>query len=60
MRREYRDVKQERQKTYFDRSRYGPSYKVVEEMLVFNPKVKTRETRELTSFYREAYTIDEL
>ena len=52
--REYMDVEQERQKSYYDRSKYGPSYKVGE-MLVFNPTVKKGETRKFTSFYRGPY-----
>ena len=39
------DVDQERQKTYYDRSQYGPSYKIGKEVSVFNPTVKKRETR---------------
>ena len=58
--REYMDVKQERQKSYYDRSKYGPSYKVGEEALVFNPTVKKRETRIFTSFYRGPYIIVEI
>ena len=54
---EYLDVKQERQKLYYDRSKYGPSYKVGEEVLVFNPTVKKGETRKFTSFYRGPYII---
>ena len=45
--REYMDVKQERHKTYYDRSRYGTSSKVVEEVLVFSATVKKGETRKL-------------
>ena len=44
------DVEQELQKTYYDRSMYRPSYKVGEEVLVCNPKVKKGETRKITSF----------
>ena len=47
--RENMDVEQERQKTYYDRSRYGPSYKVGEEVLVFNPTVKKGETGRATN-----------
>ena len=49
------DVEQERQKSYYDRSKYGPSYKVGREVLVFNPTVKKGETRKFTSFYRGPY-----
>ena len=58
--RQYVDVKQERQKTYYDRSRYGPRYKVGEKVLVFIPTDKKGETRKFTSFYREPYTIIEI
>ena len=58
--RQYVDVEQERQKTYYDRRRYGPSYKVGEKLLVFVPTVKKGETRKFTSFYREPYTIIEI
>ena len=58
--REYMDVEQERQKSYYDRSKYGPSYKNGEEVLVFNPTVKKGETRKFTSFYRGPYIIVEI
>ena len=48
--REYMDVKQERQKSYYDRSKYGPSYKVGEEVLVFNPTVKKRRNKKIYFF----------
>ena len=51
------DVKQERQKSYYDRIKYGPSYQVGEEVLVFNPTVKKGETRKFTTFYRGPYII---
>ena len=37
---EFMNVEQKSQKTYYDRSRYGRSFKVGEELLVFNPTVK--------------------
>ena len=58
--REYMDVKQERQKSYYDRSKYGPCYKIGEEVLVFNPTVKKGETRKFTSFFRGPYIIVEI
>ena len=58
--REYMDVEQERQKSYYDRSKYGPCYKIGEEVLVFNPTVKRGETRKFTSFYRGPYIIVEI
>ena len=41
------DDKQEQQKTYYDRSRYGPIYKIGEEVLVFNPTVKKDKNEKL-------------
>ena len=58
--REYMDVKQERQKSYYDRSKYGPSYKIGEEVLVFNPTNKEEERRKFSSFYRGPYIIFEI
>ena len=57
--RESMDVKQERQKSYYDRSKYGPSYRVGEEVLIFNTTDKKGETRKFTSFYRGPYIIVE-
>ena len=57
---DYMDVEEERQTTYYDRSRYELSYKVGEEVLVFNPKVKKGETRKFTSSYRGPYIIAEI
>ena len=57
--RESMHVEQERQKTYYDRSKYGPNYKVGEEVLVFNLPVKKGETRKFTYFYRGPYIIVE-
>ena len=37
---EFLDVEQERQKTHFDRNRFGSSFKVAEVLLVFIPTVK--------------------
>ena len=56
---EYMDDKQERQKTYYDRSKYEPNSKVGEKVLVFNPTFKKGETRKITSFYRGPYIIVE-
>ena len=58
--REYMDVEKELQKTYYDRSKYRPNYKVGEEVLVFKPTVKKRETRKFTSFCRGLYIIVKL
>ena len=55
--REYVDVEQERQKTYYHCSKYKQNYKVGEKVLVFNPTVKKGETRKSTSFYRGPYII---
>ena len=58
--REYIDVERERQKTYYDRSKYGPNYKVGDEVLVFNPTVKKGETRKFISYYGGPYLIVEI
>ena len=58
--REYMDVEQEGQKTYYGRSKYGSNYKVGQEALVFNRTVKKGETRKFTSFYRGPYIIVEI
>ena len=47
---EFMDIEQERQKTYYDRSWYGPSYKAGEEVLVFNPTVKKRRNNKFYFF----------
>ena len=57
--RESKDVEPEQKKTYYDRRKYGLNYKIGEEVLVFNPTVKKRETRKFTSF-RGPYTIVEI
>ena len=44
------DVEQERLKTYYDRSKYGPNYKFGEEVLVFNPTVKREKNGNLLLF----------
>ena len=54
------DVKQESQKTFYNRSRYGSSYKVGEEVLVFNPTVKKGEARKFNFFHRLPFTIVEI
>ena len=53
---EYMDVEHERQKTFYDGSKYGPNYKVGEEVLVFNPTIKKGGTRKYTFFYGGPYT----
>ena len=57
--REFMHVVQERQKNYYESSRYGPSYKFGE-VLVFNPAVKKGENRKFTSFNRGPYTMVEI
>ena len=48
--RESMDVEQECQKTYYDRSNYGPNYKVGEEVLLFNPTKKILRNTEIYFF----------
>ena len=57
--RQYMDVEQERQKTYCDCSMYGSSYKVGEEVLVFNTTVKGRNKKFFSSC-RGPYIIVEI
>ena len=49
--RESMDVEQERQKTYYDRSTFGPQYEVGDLVMVFNPTMKTGQTKKFKSFY---------
>ena len=58
--REVMDVDKERQKTFYDRIRYGPSYRFGDEALVFSPIVKMGDTRKFSSLYRGPYTIVEI
>ena len=55
--REYMNVEQERQKTFYDRIKYGPRYKFGEKLLVFSPTVKKGKIRKYTFFYRGPYII---
>ena len=58
--RESMDVEQERQKTYFDRSTFGPQYEVGDLVMVFNPTIKTGQTKKFKSFYRGPRVIREI
>ena len=49
--RESMDVEQERQKTYYDRNTFGPQYEVGDLVMVFNPTIKTGQTKKYKSFY---------
>ena len=49
--RESMDVEQERQKTYYDRSKFGPQYEVGDLVMAFNPTMKTDQTKKFKSFY---------
>ena len=51
--RESMDVEQERLKTYYDRSKYGPNYKFGEEVLVFNPRVEREKHGNLLLFIED-------
>ena len=44
-------MEQERQKTYYDRSTFGPQYKVGDLVMVFNPTMKTGRTKKFKPFY---------
>ena len=54
------DVDQERQKTYYDRSTFGPQYDVGDLVMVFNPTMKTGQTKKFKSFYSGPHLIREL
>ena len=54
------DVDVECQKTYYDRSKYGPNCKVGKEVLVFNPTVIKEETKKFTASYRRPNIIFEI
>ena len=51
--RESMDVEQERQKTYYDRSTFGPQYEVGDLVMMINPTMKTGQTKKFKSFYSE-------
>ena len=51
--RESMDVEQERQNNYYNRSKYGPNYKVGEEVLVFNPTIKKEKQGNLLLFIED-------
>ena len=57
--RESMDVEPERQKTYYDRSTFGPQYEVGDLVKVFNPTKKTGQTKKLKSFYSGPQVIRE-
>ena len=58
--RESMDVEQERQKTYYDRSTFGPQYEVGDLVMVFNPTIKTGQTKKFKSFYSGPQVIREI
>ena len=57
--REFLYVEHERQKTNYDRSKFVPSYKI-KELLVLNRTAGKGGTRKFTSFYKRPYTIVEI
>ena len=58
--RESMDVEQERQKTYYDRSTFGPQYEVGDFLMVFIPTIKTGQTKKFQSFYSGPQVIREI
>ena len=58
--RESMDVEQERQKTYYDRSTFGIQYDVSDLVMVFNPTMKTGQTKKFKSFYSGPQLIREI
>ena len=57
--RESMDVGQERQKTYYDRSTFGPQYEVGDLVMVFNPTMKTGQSKKFKYFYSGPQVIRE-
>ena len=58
--RESMEVEQQRQKTYYDRSTFGPQYEVGDLVMVFNPTIKTGQTKKFKSFYSGPQVIREI
>ena len=58
--RESMDVEQERQKTYYDRSTFGPQCEVGDLVMVFNPTMKTGQTKKFKSFYSGPQVVREI
>ena len=54
------DVEQERQKTYYDHSTFGPQYEVGDLVMVFNPTIKKGQTKTFKSFYSGTQVIREI
>ena len=54
------DVEQERQKTYYDRSTFGPQCEVGDLVMVFNPTIKKGQTKKFKSFYSGPQVIREI
>ena len=54
------DVEQERQKTYYDLSTFGPQYEVVDLVMVFNPTMKTGQTKNFKTFYSGPQVMREI
>ena len=58
--RESMDVEQERQKTYYDPSTFGPQYEVGDLVKAFNPTIKTGQTKKFKSIYSGPQVIREI
>ena len=43
------DVEQKRQRTYYDRSTFGPQYEVDDLVMLFNPTIRNGQTKNLKS-----------
>ena len=54
------DAEQERQKTNYDRSTFGPEYEVGDLVMVFNPTIKTGQTKKFKSFDSGPQVIREI
>ena len=47
-------------KTYYDHSTFGPQYEVGDLVMVFNPTMKTGQTKKFKSFYSGPKVIREI
>ena len=53
-------MEQKRQKTYYDRSTFGPQYEVGDSVMVFNPTMKTGQTKNIKSLDSGPQVIREI
>ena len=54
------DVEQYRQKTYYDRSTFGPQYEAADLLMVFNLTMKTGQIKKFKSFHSGPQVLREI